>query len=120
MGQKFTDVLTRINIGEQRELPSLTSTWGDFLTEDNLEKHKKICTLLQKQYDCSADCPAHDTQPVPNVQAHIDSFCDVVKQLAKLTVKTLTVTMKGDIDEINNYCEAIGELANRFDLEIEF
>jgi len=114
------DVLTRMNAGEQRELPSLT-LWGVNLTEeDNLEQHKKLCTLLQKQYDCSADCPAHDAQPVPNVQAHIDSFCDVVKQLAKLTVKTLTVTMKGNIDEINNYCEAIGELSNKFGLEVEF
>ena len=113
-------MLNRITIGDQRSCLSLT-LWGVNLTEeDNLEQHKKLCTLLQKQYDCSADCPIYDAQPVPNVQAHIDRFCDVVKQLAKLTEKTLTITMKGNIDEINNYCEAIGDLANRFDLEVEF
>jgi len=73
--------------------------------------YMKLCTLLRRQYDCGNDCP--------NSKESKD-FCDVVKQLAKLTVKTLTVTMKGNIDEINNYCEAIGELSNKFDLEVEF
>jgi hypothetical protein len=28
--------------------------------------------------------------------------------------------MKGELKEINNFCEAVGELSNDFDLEVEF
>lgn len=34
--------------------------------------------------------------------------------------RTLHVKMKGEIAEINKFCEAIGELSNKFDLEVEF
>jgi hypothetical protein len=34
--------------------------------------------------------------------------------------KTLTLKMRGKLEEINKFCEAIGELSNRYDIEIEF
>ena len=34
--------------------------------------------------------------------------------------RTLTIKMKGDLKEINSYCSAVGELANDFDIEVEF
>jgi len=34
--------------------------------------------------------------------------------------RSLTIKMKGRLQEINNYCEAVGELSNRYDLEVEF
>jgi len=34
--------------------------------------------------------------------------------------RTLTIHMKGELKEINAYCSAIGELANRYDINIEF
>jgi len=34
--------------------------------------------------------------------------------------RTLTVKMKGRLEEINAFCSAVGELSNRFDIEVEF
>ena len=34
--------------------------------------------------------------------------------------RTLTIKMKGRLEEINAFCSAVGELSNDFDLEVEF
>lgn len=34
--------------------------------------------------------------------------------------RTLVVKMKGDLKEINNFCEEIGEVSNKYDMEVEF
>ena len=34
--------------------------------------------------------------------------------------RELTIKMKGNLDEINRYCEAVGSLANQFEIETEF
>lgn len=34
--------------------------------------------------------------------------------------RTLIVKMKGRLKEINNYCAEVGELANKYDIEVEF
>ena len=34
--------------------------------------------------------------------------------------RTLVVKMKGKLDEINRFCEAVGELSNDFELEVDF
>ncbi len=34
--------------------------------------------------------------------------------------RTLTIKMKGELEEINCFCEAVGSLSNSFDIEVEF
>ena len=34
--------------------------------------------------------------------------------------RTLTIKMKGKLEEINAFCSAVGELSNRCDIEAEF
>lgn len=34
--------------------------------------------------------------------------------------RTLTVKMKGTLEEINSFCQRIGEAANEYDLDVEF
>ena len=34
--------------------------------------------------------------------------------------KTLVIKMKGDLKEINRFCERVGEISNQYDIEVEF
>ena len=34
--------------------------------------------------------------------------------------KTLTIKMKGSLKEINAYCAEVGEISNKYDIEVEF
>jgi len=34
--------------------------------------------------------------------------------------KTLVIKMKGDLKEINRFCERVGEISNEYKLEVEF
>jgi len=34
--------------------------------------------------------------------------------------KTLVIKMKGLLKEINNFCEEVGEISNKYKIEVEF
>lgn len=34
--------------------------------------------------------------------------------------RTINIKMKGDLKEINAYCSRVGEIANEYDIEVEF
>lgn len=39
---------------------------------------------------------------------------------AQLEKKTLIIKMKGSLKEINRFCEEVGEISNKYDIEVEF
>ena len=38
----------------------------------------------------------------------------------KLAKRTLVIKMKGKLKEINAYCAEVGEISNKYDIDVEF
>ena len=47
--------------------------------------------------------------------------CDSkISEDKEIPEKTLVIKMKGDLKEINRFCQRIGEVSNEYDLEVKF
>jgi len=64
---------------------------------------------------CGNEIPKGEEQRLEDGDTILCSDCK-----SNSTERTLTIKMRGRLKEINSYCSPVGELANKYDLAVEF